>query len=88
MAATDQITLGCPLCTQEHEYPITVERSISVGMAQPGAAPQSRRRSFVRLFTCPVRSSQFEATLTLSDTALDRIKEVSVGEPTSPERHG
>jgi hypothetical protein len=85
MAATERITLECPLCSREHGYPLTVERSISFGAT--AAAPVSLR-SFVRLFTCPVTSSQFEATLTLSESALDRIKELSVGAPTVTRERG
>jgi len=36
--------------------------------------------SFVRLFTCPVTESQFEATLILSESAVDRSKEVEIRE--------
>lgn len=80
MAGEDRITIECPLCPLKHEYPLVVKRSLSIGLAGPGTA-QTRRRSFVRLFSCPTTSGQFQATLTLSETALDRIKDVSVGEP-------
>jgi hypothetical protein len=76
-----EITLHCPLCTADHAYPLEVERSVSLGMTRPGQTVPTRRRSFVRLFACPVKSHQFEATLTLSETALDRIERISVGVP-------
>ena len=76
-----EIRLHCPLCTAEHAYPLEVERSISLGMTRSDQAAPARRRSFVRLFACPVKSNQFEATLTLSETALDRIERITVGAP-------
>jgi hypothetical protein len=85
MAAMEQITLKCPLCSQEHEYPLTVERSISFGATQAGPVGL---RSFVRLFTCPGTSAQFEATLTLSESALNRINDLSVGAPTVTHERG
>lgn len=75
----DAVTITCPLCTRSHVYRLHVERSISIGMAFDKAPPE-RRRSFVRLFPCPVKSEQFEATLTLSETVLNRIESVAVGE--------
>ena len=69
------------MCSHEHQYPLTVERSISFGATE--TAPVGVR-DFVRLFTCPVTSSQFEATLTLSESALNQIKELTVGAPTVP----
>ena len=83
MAESERITLACPLCSQEHHYPLTVERSVSFGATD--TAPVTMR-SFVRLFTCPVTTNQFQATLTLSETALDRIEKLTIGVPV--ENHG
>jgi hypothetical protein len=78
-----EITLNCPLCTADHVYPLEVERSMAIGMLVPGRAMAVpiRRRSFVRLFACPVKSNQFEATLTLRETAEHRIVQITVGAP-------
>ena len=75
------VTLRCPLCGADHEYGLEVARSASLGMTTPKSPAPARKRSFVRLFACPVKASQFEATLTLSETALDRISSLSVREP-------
>jgi hypothetical protein len=80
MSDNDEVTINCPLCGQAHVYPLKIERSMSLGMATPDQ-PSKRRRSFLRLFTCPIKSARFEATLTLSDTALNRIDDVDVGPP-------
>jgi hypothetical protein len=50
-------------------------------MAPPGSSVPTRKRSFVRLFACPVKAAQFEATLTLGETALDRIASLTVRAP-------
>jgi hypothetical protein len=73
-----EVILHCPLCGADHEYGLDVARSVSLGMAPPGSPAPTRKRSFVRLFACPVKAAQFEATLTLSETALDRIASLSV----------
>jgi hypothetical protein len=84
MGSVEHITIQCPLCPYEHEYPLTVVRSVSFGVT---GAPQELR-GFVRLFICPTTSNQFEATLTLTESALDRIEELSVGAPSDKEEHG
>jgi len=75
-----EVTLHCPLCGADHEYGLDVARSVSLGMTTPDSPAPARKRSFVRLFACPVKASQFEATLTLTETALDRISSLSVRE--------
>jgi hypothetical protein len=74
-----QLTVRCPLCAEEHTYSLLVERSVTLGMLPPGLTEPAVERRFVRLFTCPVRAARFEATLALTETAVDRIKRVEVG---------
>jgi hypothetical protein len=76
-----EVTLHCPLCGADHAYGLDVARSVSLGMAASAGSVPTRKRSFVRLFACPVKASQFEATLTLSETALDRIASLTVLAP-------
>jgi hypothetical protein len=80
MSEDDRIRIACPLCSRDHVYPLLIERSISLGMSTPSQGLPERRRSFLRLFTCPATSGQFEATLTLSETVLNRIEGLTVGE--------
>lgn len=68
----------CPLCAGAHEYRIRVKRSVSVGFAPGGSAAPPQERTFTRIFTCPVRSAHFEASLMLTETVLDKIREIEV----------
>jgi hypothetical protein len=81
MADDDQITLTCPLCRNQHVYPIAVERSLALGLMTPDMEPTERVRPFVRLFTCPHKATQFQATFRLRETPLNEIKSVKVGDP-------
>ena len=80
MGGGDEVTITCPLCGQDHVYPLSVQRSRSLGMATPDQA-SARTRSFQRFFICPTKSARFKATLSLSDNALNTIDEVDVGFP-------
>jgi hypothetical protein len=73
--------MPCPLCEKTHSYRLTVERSVAFGL-MTADAPATRTRSFVRLFTCPVKGTQFQATLTLHETDMDPILNVTIGEAT------
>jgi hypothetical protein len=76
-----EVTLHCPLCGADHAYGLDVARSVSLGMAAGVGSVPKRKRSFVRLFACPVKAAQFEATLTLSETAMERITNLTVRAP-------
>jgi hypothetical protein len=80
MSESQRLRLHCPLCPEEHTYPIVVERSIVMAL-QEGGPPEKREVSFVRFFTCPTKSEQFQATIALSETALNRVEKVTVGAP-------
>jgi hypothetical protein len=70
------LTLTCPLCSREHRYRLSVERSKVLGASADTGLP-TVSRSFTRLFTCPEKG-RFEARVTLTETALSRIKAVEV----------
>lgn len=76
----DVITISCPLCAVNHDYKLTVTRSIVVGMSRNKARFPTVQRRFVRLFICPVKKERFEAELTLPETALSRIREIEISE--------
>ena len=69
----------CPKCGNKHRYKLKVERSIVMKLlTRSGMIENPRRVKVTRLFTCPLRNEDFEATFILTDTSSDRIKEVSV----------
>lgn len=81
MAEPSQVTLPCPLCDEEHRYPVVVERSRTMGLQGRREPPPPVYREFVRTFICPTRGERFQATLRLSETAARRIKAVTVRDP-------
>jgi hypothetical protein len=75
------LRLPCPLCGEEHTYELTVTRSRVLG-AGGGASlglPEVRR-SFARLVVCPKRGERFQAELTLTETAIQRIESLELSE--------
>lgn len=80
MAETVTIS-RCPICSRRHLYNLDVTRDIVVGL-QTGAPHVQRSvdRRFTRIFTCLSRGGEFEATVTLSESFNEPIREVS--EPT------
>lgn len=78
---SEQLCIPCPVCYNSHVYKIVVERDVMMGWGlSSGSAEVPRRVRFERLFVCPEKNTDFQATLTLTDTSLDRIKRVEVGE--------
>jgi hypothetical protein len=70
----------CPLCRRQHGYRIRVTRSVAVGYSPGSHAAPTSERAFVRLLTCPDKNEHFQATLTLSETALTKIREIEISE--------
>jgi hypothetical protein len=81
MADPSQVTLPCPLCDEEHRYPLVVERSVTLGLMRPREPAPEISRQFVRTFVCPTKGDHFQATLRLSETAYTRIKNLTVRDP-------
>jgi hypothetical protein len=75
------MTLPCPLCGEEHRYPVVVERSVTLGLLGLREALPEVHRQFVRSFSCPTKVERFQATLRLTETARSRIKTVTVRDP-------
>jgi hypothetical protein len=68
----------CPRCGKPHHYALKVTRS-RISDFLPGIGGDTPdERSFVRLFTCPVESSSFQATVSLIVERGFRIKDVEV----------
>lgn len=70
---------NCPMCHGQHRYKLEVDRSVIFKMNSMFEINESpRQERYTRLFTCPVRNENFQATLVLTDTSFDRIKDVQV----------
>jgi len=70
---------SCPKCQGRHRYKLAVDRSIVIKMLTASDMyERARQVRFVRLFTCPVKKEDYQATFYLSDTSSDRIKDVRV----------
>ncbi len=69
----------CPKCQLSHRYKLKIERATVVKMTtMSNIAEPERRVRITRIFTCPKKNEEFEATFTLTDTSSDRIKKVQV----------
>jgi len=75
------LALSCPVCGDTHSYTLMVERAHILGLTMPDTLT-TRTRSFVRLFTCPVKGTQFQATLKLRESGMEQINKVTIGDAT------
>jgi len=70
---------NCPKCKDRHRYKLNVERSIIMTwVTQSNMSEQSRQVKITRLFTCPTKNEEFQASFILTDTSSSRIKNVNV----------
>jgi hypothetical protein len=70
---------SCPKCENRHRYELSVERSMIMKlMTVSDVSEEPRRIRFTRLFTCPVKNEEFQASFALTDTSSDRIKSVQI----------
>lgn len=74
----ETITIGCPVCGDSHLYNLEVERSVVVYNRLPKNAFKERVIRFTRLFVCPVKQPDFQATFILSDIPHSPIRTVNV----------
>lgn len=78
-AAADTVEVSCPYCPESHRYALDVRRdsAYTLSVAQP--LPQPRRsKRFRRVFTRPTTGRDFQATITLYETATSIIRSVDV----------
>jgi hypothetical protein len=68
----------CPLCTGSHDYTLVVKRATALGMTKKeiGSAP----KKITRIFTCPIKSNEFQADLFFQDSSDEMIISVQIGE--------
>jgi hypothetical protein len=58
----DTITIEkCPLCTNSHTYKLEIERSVIMYDQALAMDHEPRKRSFTRLFSCPLKNEDFQA---------------------------
>jgi hypothetical protein len=70
---------NCPKCHAGHRYKLQVDRSIVIKMlTMSDMSERPRRVRITRLFTCPKKNEEYEATFILTDTSSSRIKNVTV----------
>lgn len=70
---------NCPKCKDGHRYKLNVERSIVIKMlTMSDMSEQPRPVRITRLFTCPIKNEEFQASFILTDTSSSRIKSVDV----------
>jgi hypothetical protein len=81
---SQDLILDCPLCGKQHTYPVSIKRSVYIGWMTPSRQEEQRKRSIERLFVCPDRGGRFVATLSLIETSMAPIREVTVGDARGP----
>ena len=69
----------CPLCEKSHTYELEVERSYIIKMLTINSKPEPQYYvRFTRLFNCPDKNDNYQATLSLIESSDDRIKSVTI----------
>jgi hypothetical protein len=76
MIDRESVTISaCPMCGASHTYPLRVERSQV--LRAPKTPPANR---FTRLFVCPAKQADFQATFEVRHIPGTRIARVEVGQ--------
>lgn len=81
MTNDEILEIKCPRCGKIHLYGLSVERSLVFGTplsSSPPTNPNIVEHKFTRLFTCPEKNEEFQATIKLKETGSDRIDSVRV----------
>jgi hypothetical protein len=80
MPSDDNLTVAkCPKCLGSHKYLLEVQRSYSIGYTSLGPqAPRMTKKSFTRLFTCPVTEEDFQAVFWIPEEPNTSIQTVEV----------
>ena len=78
----ETIPITCPLCHEEHEYPLKISRSVSIGYFTPDSfkREKQRQRRVQCYFICPLKNQKFRATLLLWELPSQAINSVEAGE--------
>jgi hypothetical protein len=70
---------NCPKCNEPHNYKLRVKRAHVIKMlTMNDMRERPVLRKYTRLFICPSKKENFQATISLQDTSNDRIESVDV----------
>ena len=81
MAQSDVLEIRCPKCNKVHLYELEVKRSMvleNLSMLSSNRSSRSTHISFTRLFTCPKKEEDFQATFSLVESSASPIRSVEV----------
>jgi hypothetical protein len=80
MSSDNNLTVAkCPKCSGSHKYLLEVQRSYSLGYTPLGPQPfRMGKKSFTRLFTCPVTAEDFQAIFWIKEEPNASIQAVEV----------
>lgn len=75
----DTLTISkCPKCGSPHKYQLEVSRVWVMHNLTATLDFNPVKRTFTRLFTCPTKGEDFQATFWLVETIMDKIESVQV----------
>lgn len=79
----ETISIPCPLCSEEHEYPLKITRSRTLSLITSASFREEQPRwKRVRLYViCPIKNQKFILKMRLPEFSSERINAVEVGEP-------
>jgi hypothetical protein len=74
---------NCPVCNGTHSYDLEVERAYVIGYITMDKILENKAESpeykqLTRIFFCPSNSQQFQAEISLPETANNRIEKVTI----------
>ena len=73
------ISIECPLCKNgPHNYLLTPTISKVASFMGNSQQNSPHKRTFIQLFTCPATNERFQASITLSEKAGNRIKSIQI----------
>jgi len=81
MPIDEILEIKCPLCGKPHRYGLAVEIITFMGSSPdptPTFKPNICIHKFTRLFTCPEKNEEFQATIKLKETGRNPIQDVRV----------
>lgn len=67
---------NCPVCGHAHTYSLKITRSLVMTMRVADEKPH--KVQMTRLFICPIRETEFQATFAISETLSSPIESVKI----------
>jgi hypothetical protein len=78
MKTDDVLEINCPKCGDVHRYLLEIKRSIVLENSMIKLPSTPIKKSYKRLFSCPEKDADFEATILLTETPHNKIQSVKV----------